>query len=127
MAYNYFPTSYNPFPGYVPQAPVQAPPAPSQTAQVNSGIVWVQGETGAKAYPVAPNTTVLLMDSEGDRFFLKSSDASGVPLPLRIFDYKEQKGAPAPAPTAEYATKKDIEDLRKRIDALSVKEATDNE
>ena len=32
----------------------------------------------------------MLMDSEGDRFYLKSADASGMPLPLRIFDYKER-------------------------------------
>lgn len=126
MAYNYFPATYNPFPGFVPQTPVQTAPAPSQTAQVNSGIVWVQGETGAKAYPVAPNTTVLLMDSEGDRFFLKSSDASGVPLPLRIFDYKEIKAEAHRAEIPEYATKKDLDELRKRIDEL-VKEAKENE
>lgn len=54
-----------------------------------NGFVWVQGESAAKSYPVAPNTTVLLLDSEGDRFYLKSADGSGMPLPLRIFTFKE--------------------------------------
>lgn len=58
--------------------------------QPSSGIVWVQGENAAKSYPVAPNTTVMLLDSESSTFYLKTSDASGMPLPLRVFDYKER-------------------------------------
>lgn len=58
--------------------------------QPSNGIVWVQGESAAKSYPVAPNTTVMLLDSESNTFYLKTSDASGMPLPLRVFDYKER-------------------------------------
>lgn len=68
--------------------PVQQVPTPAQ--QVNSGLVWVQGEAGAKSFLVAPGCTVMLMDSEGERFYLKSADASGMPLPLRVFEYKER-------------------------------------
>ena len=57
--------------------------------QTNNGLIWVQGEAGAKSYLVAPNTTIMLMDSEQNRFFLKSADASGMPLPLRTFEYAE--------------------------------------
>ena len=32
----------------------------------------------------------MLMDSEENVFYIKSTDASGMPLPLRIFDYKER-------------------------------------
>lgn len=67
--------------------PMNQPAIP--TPQANSGLIWVQGETGAKSYLVAPGNTVMLMDSEGDRFYLKSADASGMPLPLRTFEYKE--------------------------------------
>ena len=66
---------------------------PMQVQQPNNGLIWVQGESGAKSYLVAPNATVMLMDSEGERFYLKSADASGMPLPLRIFDYKERTTA----------------------------------
>ena len=75
------------------QNAVTGQPMPSQPMQVqqpNNGLIWVQGESGAKSYLVAPNATVMLMDSEGERFYLKSADASGMPLPLRIFDYKER-------------------------------------
>lgn len=68
--------------------PVQQMPTP--TPQTNNGLVWVQGEAGAKSFLVAPGCTVMLMDSEGERFYLKSADASGMPLPLRVFEYKER-------------------------------------
>jgi hypothetical protein len=70
------------------------PSQPMQVQQPNNGLIWVQGESGAKSYLVAPNATVMLMDSEGERFYLKSADASGMPLPLRIFDYKERSATP---------------------------------
>lgn len=57
--------------------------------QTNNGLIWVQGEAGAKSYLVAPNTTIMLMDSEASKFYLKSADASGMPLPLRTFEYAE--------------------------------------
>ena len=71
------------------QNTITSQPMASQTQPTNS-LIWVQGEAGAKSYLVAPNATVMLMDSEGERFYLKSADASGMPLPLRIFDYKER-------------------------------------
>ena len=75
------------------QNPVISQPVPAQAQPTNS-LIWVQGEAGAKSYLVAPNATVMLMDSEGDRFYLKSADASGMPLPLRVFEYKEIGNAP---------------------------------
>lgn len=66
----------------VPQ--IQTIPQP----QVNQGLLWVSGEIGAKSYLVAPNSTVLLMDSDSSRFYLKSADNAGMPS-LRIFEYSE--------------------------------------
>lgn len=61
---------------------------PQQPVSSNQGLLWVQGDAGAKAYMMAPNATVLLMDSEGQKFYLKSTDASGIPS-LRTFEYTE--------------------------------------
>ena len=86
---------------------------PAQAAQ--GAPIWVQGEAGAKSYGVAPGNNVLLMDSEAEVFYIKSADASGVPMPLRIFDYKERTtGAPRPAqaaqmPTDQYVTRAEFE------------------
>ena len=93
MAYNnYFPQTYT-SPSYVysggaTPAQTWTTPAPTTSQQINA-INWVQGEAGAKAVPVAPGQKALLMDSETNVFYVKSSDVSGMPLPLRIFEYKE--------------------------------------
>ena len=60
----------------------------------------MQGEAAAKSYPVAPNTTVMLLDSENSTFYLKTSDASGMPLPLRVFDYSERTQNASVVPSA---------------------------
>ena len=70
---------------------VTSQPMPQQPIQQQSSqIIWVSGEAGAKSYLVAPGNTVMLLDAENSVFYLKSADASGMPLPLRIFDYKER-------------------------------------
>ena len=80
-----------PFQNYYSQPTQQAP------AQTDNGIVWVQGESGAKSYYVAAGKSALLMDSEDSKFYIKSADISGMPLPLRTFIYEEQK-IPSEAP-----------------------------
>ena len=104
--YSVYPAWPNPQNGAMPdqlaqyKQPYQLPPqqqvmqqAPQGPAQQNNGIVWVQGEAGAKAHLVAPGQSVMLMDSEGMRFYIKVSDASGMPMPLRVFEYREVTGA----------------------------------
>ena len=85
------------------QQPVTPPTTQPMAQQGNSGLIWVQGEAGAKSFLVAPGNTVMLMDSEGERFYLKSADASGMPMPLRIFEYKERTEASSPAFSAPVA------------------------
>ena len=92
MAYNNgFPMSYQqmyPQYNYVPQQQLTQPVM--QQPVNDNGILWVQGEAGAKSWAVAPGKSVMLMDSESNTFYIKSSDASGMPMPLRIFDYRER-------------------------------------
>ena len=77
------------------QNAVMSQAMPSQPMQQQSSqIIWVSGEAGAKSYLVAPGNTVMLLDAENSVFYLKSADASGMPLPLRIFDYKERSVMP---------------------------------
>ena len=80
MAYN------NYFPQYIPSAVPYG-----QQPQNQNGITWVQGEQAAKSYPVAAGQSILLLDSEASTFYIKSTDQSGMPLPLRIFDFTERK------------------------------------
>ena len=61
-----------------------------QPAQSNQSLIYVQGEAAAKSWMVGAGQSVLLMDSENPVFYIKSADASGIPLPLRVFDYTER-------------------------------------
>ena len=93
---------------------------PQTPAQTQGGITWVQGEEGAKAYLVAAGNSVLLMDSESPVFYIKSTDASGMPMPLRIFDFVE-RGVPAKAEAAgpDYARREDVDKLSAMYNELS--------
>lgn len=130
MPYNsYYPATYQPiYPSPVYQPTTQQQAQATAQPQTTNRWDWVQGETGAKSYLVAPNTTVLLLDSENQRFYLKSADTSGMPMPLRVFEFTEttQAGATgtiiAEANTEQYATKADLAALTRRIDALTEKE-----
>jgi hypothetical protein len=108
-------------------------PMMGQTAQQTQGtpsIIWVQGEEGAKAYMVAAGNSVLLMDSENSAFYIKSTDASGMPLPLRVFDYKERTTAAktppqtAQQPGVEFVTRAEFDALAARCAALEKQEPT---
>lgn len=100
---NYYAPFYQPSyygnPAQNRQYPQQYQQPIAQPQQSGNGLIWVQGEAGAKSYLVAPGNTVMLMDSESERFYIKSADASGMPLPLRVFAYQEltQQGVQAPA------------------------------
>lgn len=93
MAYNnYFPVGYQylyPQQQQFQQSVPNVQPSIQQPSQPNNGfngIIWVQGEAGAKSYLVAPNTTVQLWDSESPVIYLKSADASGMPS-IKVLDY----------------------------------------
>ena len=114
--------------GYQPQAlQTMQSQGFSPSPAVNSGINWVSGEVGAKSYLVAPNSTVLLMDSDATRFYLKSADNSGMPS-LRIFEYKEVSNAPQNAlqssQTAEinldskYVTRSEYDNLKRQYESI---------
>lgn len=88
---NYFPQTYTAMP-YVyggNAAPAQANTTPMSGQGQLGAINWVQGEAGARSIPVPAGQKALLMDSETNVFYIKSSDATGMPLPLRTFEYKE--------------------------------------
>ena len=90
----------------VVQPSMASQPMQVQPAQQSSQIIWVSGEAGAKSYLVAPGNTVMLLDAENSVFYLKSADASGMPLPLRIFDYKERTNTHTSdfkAPTSDFS------------------------
>lgn len=107
-------TAQMPMPGF--QMPMNRPDP--------TGLNWVQGEAGAKSWFVNPGATVLLMDSEGMRFYLKSADMNGVPA-MRTFEYTEV-GTQKPQETTQATNFVTVdtfnefrEDVLKRLEDLS--------
>lgn len=106
MAYNnFFPTNYQPY--QMPQM---------QNNQPNTFVQWVQGINAAKSFPVAPNTSIPLFDSEANVIYIKSADASGMPS-MKILDYTIREGerpqnAPLKSEMNNYATKEDMAALK---------------
>lgn len=119
MAYPYYMNNY---PQYYPQTQgVQNIPQQNQQ-QPNNGIIWVQGEAGAKSYLIAPNTTVTLWDTESQTIYVKSADASGMPT-MKILDYKMRGDELRPiiGDNTNFATKDDISSIREEIEAIKAK------
>lgn len=121
--YSYYPANY----GYNPYMQYQQP---QQTQQ--NGIQWVQGEAGAKAYNVTAGQSVLLMDSEGSTFYIKTCDASGMPS-LRIFDYTERTAQSvqkhtqdAPFDASLFVTRSEFEERIAALTAPAAREVKQN-
>ena len=141
MPYNsYFPAGYQPVQNFYPQyayaqqpqqpqavqpAP-QTPQAPQNAQPMSSNIIWVSGEAGAKAYLVAPNTTVQLWDSERQTIYLKSADASGMPS-IKTLDYtirempQNNVVLASDGVSSTFATKDEVNILADRLAALQSK------
>ena len=101
MAYNnIYPVGYQPF--YQPQP------------TLGNGIIWVQGEAGAKSYLIAPNQSVTLWDSESQTIYIKSADASGLPS-IKVLDYTFRDNPPVQNPSVPYATRDEVEQIRKDL------------
>ena len=94
---------------------------PNYQVPHNNGITWVQGENSAKSYPVGIGQSVLLMDSENPVMYIKSTDQSGMPLPLRVFDYKEriqertENAHTVAEPKIDYISRNEFDAFREEI------------
>jgi hypothetical protein len=107
----------NPYPQRYPQQPVQGyyqqPMAAIPQQQVQpEGLIRVTGVEGARAYPVAPNSTVPLFDADRDVLYVKSADAGGFPT-IRAFAFSPLQDAPQQQP--EYVTRQEFNDLKEMI------------
>ena len=115
---------YNPYQTQLQQYPFTQPYAQQVQRQDNSNLLWVQGESGAKSYLVAPNTTVVLFDSESQTIYLKSADATGLPS-MRILDYtirdQQARGGALSQPVGDFATKSEMDALRAELEQIKAR------
>ena len=103
----------NYFGGY---SPPQQQFMPYQQQQQNNSVtvVTVQGEAGARIYPVAAGNTVFLVDFDAHKFWLKSTDANGMPSRFAAFNFTEEV---TPQVQGDIVTRNEFNDLKKSIDA----------
>ena len=111
--------AYNPYLNYpYYYGPLQGVSDASGRVSGNqNGIIWVQGEAGAKAYPVGPNTTVQLWDSEDKVIYLKSADASGMPS-MKVLDYMIRDNGETANKAVDLSGYVTREELEKRLAEL---------
>ena len=118
----------NNYAGYYLGQPIGAPgvntyPANNyqvQQPQNNSGnimTIFVSSEEEANSYPVAAGTTVLLLCFNLNKFWLKSTNTSGVPEQLREFTF-EEKTIPNTVNGTGGVTREEFDSLSKKIDKL---------
>ena len=88
----------------------------NQYQRYGNTINWVQGIEGAKAYQIAPNSNVMMLDSENDGvFYIKTSDNVGM-CNMRTFKFEEVTNAsPVNADLTQYVRK---DELKKMIEEV---------
>lgn len=73
------------------QMPVQQP-QPQTMPMQNNGMIWVDGEIGAKAYQLNGQTgPVALWDTNDQIIYLKSVNQMGMPNPLQKIRYQMEE------------------------------------
>lgn len=96
---------------------VEQQTAPQQQMTANTGFQWVQGIEGAKSYQVQPGTSVILMDSGSQTFFIKSANAAGM-TELHAYSFKEIYEINGQVISQAYVPQKEFAQLKNQFDEL---------
>ena len=102
---------------------------PKITIDNNNNVIWVDGEVGAKAYPLyGANSGVILMDKEEeDIAYIKTTDSQGRPTTQRYRLVLEEKQQQEMKALSEYVRKDELQDLIKAIMQPATQEGEINE
>lgn len=117
-----YPSAYQPIQpqfgnSYMAQQQPQMQQVPQQQTVTNTGIQWVQGIEGAKSYQVQPGTSIILMDSESQTFFIKSANAAGM-TELHAYAFKEIYEINGQVISEAYVPQKEFVQLKNQFDEL---------
>lgn len=113
----YYQNNYNQGQYYSGTPNYSMPVTPLPQQNTNSVmVVFVDGEAGARSYPVAAGNTVMLMDFNSNNFWLKSTDTTGMPQQLRTFEFKEIIQQPAQSPAG--VSREEFNSLSDKLDKL---------
>ena len=106
------PSPFNQFSGSAPTSPV------NQAQNTGSFMaVFVNGENEVNNYPVAPGLTVMLIDFNLNKFWLKSTGMNGVPQPIRTFPFEEEV-LPVSNQNGNSVSREEFEALNSKLDKL---------
>lgn len=119
------PYSSNPYMNnnYINRNYTPSQPTTQQQQQVyQNNIIWVKGKENARSMQVPPNSTVILLDSEVGKFYIKTTDDIGLGK-LRVFSYVEEPdndstNTSSSVPNIDlsnYVTKTELEEIVKEI------------
>lgn len=122
--------SRNNYPMNTPNAGMMMPPQPEPI----NNVLQVMGPESAQAYQLAPNSQVILMDSNKPVFYMKKSDSSGY-SETKAYEFHEipliqnsantvlqsQNSIPAVTPQPDFVTKSDFDEFKKMIEELVMK------
>jgi len=94
-----------------PTAPNQllTQPQPSQTIQ------YVSGRAGVDSFPMSANSSGLFMDSTQCKFYIKQTDANGIPT-VKTYKFEEVTDDTA---NADYITRSEFETFKAELNKTS--------
>ena len=138
MAYNYYPSTYNPyFPTYQQQiAQAQIPQQATQPQIQNGGFITVRSAQEAYNYPVAIGNSVTFKDETAPYIYVKTRGFSQLEEPIfeqfQLVKVDNQKQAEMPvqegqnqsSKSIEYAVKSDLTELWSDLEALKMQSAS---
>ena len=85
----------------------------------NAMAVNVQGEAGARIYPVAAGNTMFLIDFPAQTFWLKSTDVNGMPQTFREFHFEEVlPKQQAQNNSSDFITRKEFEQMQTQLNRI---------
>lgn len=113
-SYGYGGYGYNNYYNPTPTPSQQTPAQPQVQQPTYTPLTFVNGIEGAKAYIVAPNSTIYLRDSDSDKIFIKSSDPQGR-LTLRTYRLIEDNNELS---KTTFATRDELKTLEDKIAKL---------
>lgn len=93
-----------------------------QPAVCGDDIKVVNSISSAEQYSMMPNSRVILMDANLDRFYLKETDASGMAR-IKTYDFTEVKEPPQP----NYITMEQLEEVLSRYEFTPKQKESDSQ
>ena len=91
-------------------------------SQPTQSIQYVNDRKSAESYPMAANSSVILMDSNLPRFYLKQTDASGMAT-VKSYDFTETEEEKP----VEYVTKAEFESFKKNMKGAGARHESSND